>query len=138
VFQNIYVKLFEAAKKKIETISLISYLFKIARNQCLNVAQQKYNNNTTIELSDDFDIEYEDDFSMRIENAELHTLIIDSLNLLELPYREALLLKEFDDLSYEEIADITGTTLNNAKSRVFRAKAQIRKLLAPYIKELSR
>ena len=52
--------------------------------------------------------------------------------LLQLPpeYREAVVLRFVEDLSYEEIAQIQGVALGTAKSRVFRAKARLSELLA--------
>ena len=45
-------------------------------------------------------------------------------------YREAVVLRFVEDLSYEEIAGVQGVALGTAKSRVFRAKAQLAELLA--------
>ncbi|GGR14704.1 RNA polymerase sigma factor [Deinococcus ruber] len=52
--------------------------------------------------------------------------------LLQLPpeYREAVVLRFVEDLSYEEIAQIQDVALGTAKSRVFRAKARLSELLA--------
>ena len=45
------------------------------------------------------------------------------------PFREVILLREYEHLSYEEIAGITGTTVSSVKSRLFKArKALIEKV----------
>ena len=46
-------------------------------------------------------------------------------------YREALLLSEYEGLTYEEIGNLTGTSLSTIRIRVFRAKKRLRKVLSP-------
>jgi RNA polymerase sigma-70 factor (ECF subfamily) len=48
--------------------------------------------------------------------------------------REVLLLREVEDLSYEEIAEITETNVGVVKSRLYRARRSLASELAPYIK----
>ena len=43
-------------------------------------------------------------------------------------YREVLLLREMEDLSYRDIAEITGTPIGTVMSRLARARAALRKL----------
>src|SRR6266852_4016206 len=45
--------------------------------------------------------------------------------------REILLLREFEQLSYAEIADLLQLPLNNVRSRLFRARTALRTLLEP-------
>jgi RNA polymerase sigma-70 factor (ECF subfamily) len=51
-------------------------------------------------------------------------------------FREALEMKYFDDLPYEDIAKTLGITLSLAKVRVFRAKKMIQEQLSTIISEL--
>lgn len=48
------------------------------------------------------------------------------------PQREALVLVEYEDLTLEETADILGIDAGAVKSRLHRARANLKKLLAPY------
>ena len=50
---------------------------------------------------------------------------------------ESFVLREYDGLSYQEIADLTQTSLATVKIRIFRAKQKIREILAPYLSDLS-
>jgi DNA-directed RNA polymerase specialized sigma24 family protein len=45
--------------------------------------------------------------------------------------REVLLLREFEQLSYAEIADLLHLPLNTVRSRLFRARTALRNLLEP-------
>lgn len=44
-------------------------------------------------------------------------------------YREVVVLRDIQDLSYEEIAQITGLSIGTVKSRINRGRAQLQKLL---------
>ena len=65
-------------------------------------------------------------------------MISSALELLDVPYREAFILRFYQGLSYKEIAEITGDSVSSLKVRVMRAKDQVRTILQPYIADLSR
>jgi RNA polymerase sigma-70 factor (ECF subfamily) len=48
---------------------------------------------------------------------------------LEPEFREVIVLREFQDLSYEEIADVTGAPVGTVRSRLFRAREELRRRL---------
>ncbi len=50
-------------------------------------------------------------------------------------YREVVVLRDVQDMSYEEIAEITGITVGTVKSRINRGRAQLQKLLKDIYKE---
>jgi RNA polymerase sigma-70 factor, ECF subfamily len=54
----------------------------------------------------------------------------DAVNKLERADREILLLREFEQLSYAEIAELLKLPLNTVRSRLFRARTALRDLLA--------
>src|SRR6266700_4770315 len=54
----------------------------------------------------------------------------DAVNKLERLDREILLLREFEQLSYAEIAELLRLPLNTVRSRLFRARTALRELLA--------
>jgi RNA polymerase sigma-70 factor (ECF subfamily) len=67
--------------------------------------------------------------NMRVE--EVHAAIA------RLPeeFREALVLREIEELSYEEIVEITGVPLGTVKSRINRARARLVQMLQKQIKD---
>ena len=52
-------------------------------------------------------------------------------------YRTALVLRDIEELSYEEIADITETTMGTVKSRITRGREALRKKLERYLRDVS-
>jgi len=61
---------------------------------------------------------------------ETHALIEDALKRIGAQYRAALVLREIEGLSYEEIAGILEISLGTVKSRILRGREALRKLLA--------
>lgn len=111
--------------------SFAAWLFTIARNSCLKGLRQRKH---TVEFTEELP---------PIEEAERHSgdfLLREALHraISELPeeFREALEMKYFDDLPYEDIASALGITVSLAKVRVFRAKKLIQQSLSSIISEL--
>ena len=50
-------------------------------------------------------------------------------------YREMVILRDIQELSYEEIAEVTGITVGTVKSRINRGRTQLQKLLKDIYKE---
>ena len=128
-FQDTFIKFFQHVKSNHEATNVPGFLITIARNLLLNYKRDK---RTMVSL-DGFEVRAEK--NQNYENKELLELITYAMELLDFEYREAFVLREYDGLPYTEIAEITGTTLTNAKSRVFRAKQKIKEVLQPYLQE---
>jgi RNA polymerase sigma-70 factor, ECF subfamily len=61
--------------------------------------------------------------------AQLHRAIADLPDV----FRAAIVLREIQGLSYEEIAEITGVSLGTVKSRIARARQRLQNDLQPYL-----
>ena len=62
-------------------------------------------------------------------------LIQDALEKVSKAYREVVILRDIQDLSYEEISEITNLPVGTVKSRINRGRAQLQKLLKDIYKE---
>ena len=62
----------------------------------------------------------------------------DALARLDEPDREVLMLREYEQLSYQEIADLRGTPLNTVRSQLFRARLALKTALDTRIPEPAR
>ena len=54
------------------------------------------------------------------------------------PYRTALILRDLEEMSYEEIAEVLQISLGTVKSRITRGRQALRQRLAPYVREVGR
>ncbi|MDD3419624.1 MAG: sigma-70 family RNA polymerase sigma factor [Candidatus Gastranaerophilales bacterium] len=69
----------------------------------------------------------------KIKNFELDVLIRKSIRELEEPFREVVVLRELQGLSYEQIARILDTNIGTVKSRIARARAKLQEKLKDYL-----
>ena len=84
------------------------WMFRIARNEALMILREK---KKTVEP--DEDAIWDDDTPLDIlARKEDHECITHLLGQLSTVYREVIVLREFEQLSYAEIAEVTGTTVS--------------------------
>lgn len=67
-------------------------------------------------------------------HSELDEKIRQAINNLPEQFRTVIVFRELQGLSYEEIANITGTNLGTVKSRIARARNRLQDELKPYLK----
>lgn len=67
-----------------------------------------------------------------LEQAERQALVERALASLAEPYRTVVALREIEDLSYEEIADVLGVAEGTVKSRLMRGRELLRRKLAAW------
>ncbi|MGA2298072.1 MAG: sigma-70 family RNA polymerase sigma factor [FCB group bacterium] len=77
-------------------------------------------------------------FSQTQDDKELLSHVINTVNGLEDIYREVYVLKIFEDLSYTEIAKLTGEPIKTIQSRFYKASNILNEILLPYIKEFNK
>jgi RNA polymerase sigma-70 factor (ECF subfamily) len=126
IFQETFIKIYESRHRS-DILNIGGYIIRISRNLCLNYIR---NNKPKTELLEDHIIVFQTDF----EDKELSDLIAKALDHIPTNYREVLVLREYDGMSYQEIAEVTEQTVQSVKIQIFRAKVKLRKLLAPYWK----
>jgi RNA polymerase sigma-70 factor (ECF subfamily) len=72
-------------------------------------------------------------FEMALE-CEQHSMIEAALDRINPIFREAVVLRDITDLSYEEIAEILGVSLGTVKSRILRGREALKEELAGSLK----
>lgn len=68
-----------------------------------------------------------------MQRQELSTAIREAMAQLPETFRTAIVLRELQGLSYEEIAVLTNTELGTVKSRIARARMRMQAILAPHV-----
>lgn len=129
IFQETFIRFYESAKDKREMTNVAGFLIKIARNLCLNEKSKKYFDNISL---DDLQLP---SYDASYDKKQMNELLQTALDALPKKYREVIILKEFLDMSYQEIADTLDLTLSVVRIRIFRAKAKLKELLKPYFNE---
>lgn len=130
-YQETFIKAYEKLHTFRYGDNVKGWLYMIARNIALNIYRSKRPEETIEKhpylpsaeryLSPDF----------AGEQQSLRAALEEAIAQLPIEFREPFILREFDGLSYPEIAEIVGATIALTKVRIHRAKQRLRKLLAP-------
>ena len=132
ITQDVFVKAYKALAKTSPDLNLSAWLHRIASNACLDVLRRRKiirwmpwdpaeHANITPATS-------QDEPERRLMGQETRAQVQAVLNLMNERYRLCLVLREYQDLSCEEIAEIMGTSRQAIKSMLFRAREQFREI----------
>lgn len=69
----------------------------------------------------------------KVLNTEMSEVIRNAMLRLPEQFRTAIVLREVEGLSYEEIGILTNTEMGTVKSRIARARTKLQELLKPYL-----
>ena len=123
VLQEVFVNAYRAMLADEREINLRPWLYRIARNRCLNHlrkptadAQESMDMVPAVEAASTAE---------KVHNREEFRQIISDVNKLPETQRSALLLREMEALSYEEIAAAMDTTVPSVKSLLVRARISL-------------
>jgi RNA polymerase sigma factor (sigma-70 family) len=139
VLQEVFAAAFNAMLADDRTINVRPWLYRIARNRCLNHLRKQ----TAIGV-DSMDIHLADHGTTtadRVNDREQFRELVADVQTLAESQRTALLLREIDALSYEQIAEAMETTVPSVKSLLVRARvglaeaAEARRLTCEEVRE---
>lgn len=123
VLQEVFVNAYRAMLADEREINLRPWLYRIARNRCLNHLRKP-----SADAQESMDMVPEVEAAStaeKVHNREEFRQIISDVNKLPETQRSALLLREMDALSYEEIAAAMETTVPSVKSLLVRARISL-------------
>ncbi|MCL5021570.1 MAG: sigma-70 family RNA polymerase sigma factor [Bacteroidetes bacterium] len=140
--QEVFIKAFQHLSDFDYEHQFVSWLFKIANNHCIDYIRRKRLKAFSIDeqiRSDDGefayeipDSTYEPDLDMLREQKT--RLVHQAIASLPNKYRQVIVLRHQEELTYEEIAKRTGLPVNTIKVQLFRAREMMYKFLKDRIK----
>lgn len=136
--QETFVRVYEARRKVRPTGRFSTWLFTIATNLSRNLARWR-RRHPTISLEEPGDGDRSPSLGERLgsesppgallERRELCEAVRSAVLSLPEPLKEALVLFEYEELSYEEVAQVLGCSRKIVEMRLYRARKSLRKTL---------
>jgi RNA polymerase sigma-70 factor (ECF subfamily) len=134
--QEAFIKAYQGLKKFRFESSFSTWLYRIAVNTCTNKVKSLANRQKKMTSSLDNpggmdekrSLEIRDDAPtplMELEEKERQALIRRAVDRLPPEHKAVITLRDIEGLSYEEIAEITGSNLGTVKSRLSRARIDL-------------
>ncbi len=138
VAQKIFTKVYFSLSKFDDNRPFFPWLYRIAINQCYDelrrLRRQKVRTFTELNLEDTDRIEAlvsqnEIPPSSPQDSKEIHALLLKLLGGLPDRQKMAIVLRDFEDVSYERMAEILNCTEQAARLKVFRARSRLKQLV---------
>jgi RNA polymerase sigma-70 factor (ECF subfamily) len=128
--QDAFIKAYQARARFDEARPFYPWLYRILKNHCLNFVTRGRHH-----LSLDDENEHREIASPAataledMEENERRRLVRTAIDRLSEDHREIIVLKNFKECSYKEIADVLGIPIGTVMSRLFYARQALRALI---------
>ena len=151
--QDVFLKVFRGMKHFNGESSLKTWIYRIALHEAANRRRWWFRHKsreTSIEppefegtgfgeneiqaaLTDPADSPFDN-----VAHHEVQRKVGEELQELAEPYRTTLILRDLEEMSYEEIAEVLEISLGTVKSRLTRGREALRQRLTPYVREVGK
>jgi RNA polymerase sigma-70 factor (ECF subfamily) len=152
--QEVFIKVFRGMKHFNAESSLKTWIYRIALHEASNHRRWWFRHKaqeTSMEPAEDCEIaENGQSWGLKdtlvdegaspfdfMAREELRSRVEQELKQIQEPYRTTLILRDIEELSYEEIADVTETSLGTVKSRLMRGRDALKKRLEILMQEMN-
>ncbi len=106
-----------------------SWLYQLTTNAAIDFLRREKRHRATTPIEDEVDLAAPGTPQQAAEAAEVRQALQQALDTLTPEHREIFLLRQMRQLSYEEIGRLLGLEAGTVKSRLSRAKKQLREIL---------
>lgn len=134
LMQEIYIKLYKNFEKYDEKYPFHPWLRRVAVNTCINEKRKQspmvvplYSGEDELNLEDQ--LAADDDTQYEVEKHDMAVIIKQHINCLPEKQRMVIILRYYEDLSYEEISELMNIPLGTVKTDLYRAKNALKNLL---------
>jgi len=149
--QDVFLKVFRGMKHFHGGSSLKTWIYRIALHEASNRRRWWFRHKsretsmealpadapdgTALALKDTLAGDEESPFDS-VVHEEVRLRVEKELSKVPEPYRTTVILRDLEEMSYEEIAEITEVSLGTVKSRLTRGREVLRQRLAGYVREI--
>jgi len=143
VLQETFMKAYEHLDQFKGDAKFYTWIVRIAVNQALMKLRRR-KTDKSVSLDEQIDTgedtivreiaAWDEDPEQRYTREELHSILDRAIQSLDPPYRSVFVLRDIDELSTEETAEALGLSVPAVKSRLLRARLQLREKLTRFFK----
>jgi RNA polymerase sigma-70 factor, ECF subfamily len=146
--QDVFLKVFRGMKHFHGESSLKTWIYRIALHEAANRRRWWFRHKaqeTSIEPVTIGEYEYSGEDRLvdpgespfeKFAHGEICAAVDAALQEVPEPYRTALILRDLEEMSYEEVAEVLQISLGTVKSRITRGRDALRKKLAGYVRDV--
>ncbi len=138
--QQVFIRVWRSAPRYEPTAKFTTWLYTITRNLVFNEVRRRKRrpvHSSSQSAGEDGEMPLEDHSAKgpddAILDAEMQSAIQRAIEELPEVQRMAIVLRRYDDVSYEEIGTILNLTVPAVKSTLFRARTELREKLKKYL-----
>ena len=131
--QQVFIRVWRSAARYQPTAKFTTWLFRITRNLVFNELRRRKHFADPGEDSPEPAERAEREPDRVLLEGELQKAIQAAIQELPEAQRMAIVLRRYEEMPYEEIARVMGTTVPAVKSILFRARVELRERLAKYL-----
>jgi RNA polymerase sigma-70 factor, ECF subfamily len=133
--QEVFIKIFQTLRTYDEAQGGFStWLNRVARNHLVDHYRRTHKDRLTSSLEEEPGVlqetpSREEHPTARLESEERHNMLQAALGRLSPDMREAVVLRDFQDLDYDEIAQVLGVPQGTVKSRINRGRLELARVI---------
>lgn len=136
--QQVFIRVWQSAPRYAATAKFTTWLMTITRNLVFNETRRRgrarflpmeHEDGTPREIPDAVSREP----GRNLEEKEMQNAIEEAIASLPEQQRLALILRRYEEMAYEEIAEVLETTIPSVKSLLFRAREELRSRLEKFL-----
>jgi len=150
--QDVFLKVFRGMSHFHGESSLKTWIYRIAIHEASNRRRWWFRHKARESSMEPMQAEGGEDFAPGYKDTlidpadspfdnfaheEVRARVEEELRKVSEPYRTTVVLRDLEEMSYEEIAEITQVSLGTVKSRLTRGREALRQRLAAYVREVS-
>lgn len=133
IVQDVFITFYEKGETFESRSSIYTWLYRIATNKSIDHVRK-----ITRERKNQKKLHHLDNVTAKSHDENIHHKMIvgNALKELDETFRTPLMLAEYENMSYAEIAEELGIEVNTVRTRIFRARKKLLSILEKYGVEL--
>ncbi len=131
LMHDVYLRVYEQRKRySPKKAKFTTWAYRVALNHAINMTKRRRWSFIDIDIDKLIPQKNEEPDGLdRIINGDNALLVDRALKKIPVKYRICLVMKEIEELPYQEIADMLGISIGTVRSRIHRAKKAVKEIL---------